>query len=41
MLAKHSQLNNALAADFCKICIRLAASQMQISYGWSLAVCKY
>jgi hypothetical protein len=40
VLAKHKQLNNVLAAYFCKICIRLAASKMQISFGWSLAACK-
>jgi hypothetical protein len=40
VLAKHQQLNNVLAAYFCKICIRLAASMMQISFGWSLAACK-
>jgi hypothetical protein len=37
MLAKHQQLKNVLAAYFCKICIRLAASQMPISFVWSLA----
>jgi hypothetical protein len=40
VLAKHEQLKNVLAAYFCKICIRLAASKMQISFGWSLAACK-
>jgi hypothetical protein len=39
-LAKLLQLNNVLAAYFCKICIRLAASRMQISFGWSPAACK-
>jgi hypothetical protein len=29
-----------LAAYFPKICIQLAASQMQISFGWSPAACK-
>jgi hypothetical protein len=32
--------NHVLAAYFCKICIWLAASRMQISFGWSLAACK-
>jgi hypothetical protein len=40
VLAKHEQLKNVLAAYFCKICIWLAASKMQISFGWSLAACK-
>jgi hypothetical protein len=29
-----------LAAYFCKIYIRLAASRMQISFGWSPATCQ-
>jgi hypothetical protein len=41
MLAKHYQLNNVLAAYFCKICIRLAASRMQISFSWSQAGCNF
>jgi hypothetical protein len=40
VLAKHQQLNNVLAAYFWKICIRLTASMMQISFGWSLATWK-
>jgi hypothetical protein len=39
VLAKHWQLHNVLANYFCKICIWLAASQMQISFGWSPATC--
>jgi hypothetical protein len=40
VLAKHQQLNKMLAAYFCKICIWLAASRMQLSFGWLLAACK-
>jgi hypothetical protein len=40
MLAKHLRLNNVLAANFCKICIWLAASRMQISFSQLLAGCK-
>jgi hypothetical protein len=40
MLAKHKQLNHVLVAYFCKICIRLVASRMQILFGWSPASCK-
>jgi hypothetical protein len=32
---------NVLAAYFCKICIRLAASRMQISFSRPPAGCKY
>jgi hypothetical protein len=40
VLAKHWPLNNVLAVYFCKICIQLAASRMQISFGWLPATCK-
>jgi hypothetical protein len=39
-VAEHQQLSNVLAAYFCKICIRMAGSWMQISFGWSPAACK-
>ncbi len=40
-LAKHQPLYNVLAAYFCKICIQLAASRMQISFSQPLAGCKF
>jgi hypothetical protein len=41
MLARHWPLNNVLAAYFCKICIWLAASRMQISFSPPPAGCKF
>jgi hypothetical protein len=41
VLAEHKPLNNVLVAYFCKICIRLAASRMQISFIQPPAGCKF
>jgi hypothetical protein len=41
MLAKTLPLKNVLTAYFCKICIWLAASRMQISFSQPPAGCKF
>jgi hypothetical protein len=37
VLVKHKQLNNMLAAYFCKICIWLAGGQPDATFNWLVA----